>query len=431
MRFAFLCLWILSWLNADASFLTLSDAYQRALAHAFKLKSAAYQADAKQEEIQEAQSQLYPQVYMSLDKVHRKYRDNLFHYTTKEAYNSASIVASQSLYRPEILSQIDSAKLQAESAKLYVTQQEQVVASRLIDAYLSVLKSQSSVRVAQSYVETNRLRYEQIRRKLELQLATKMDLAESKVVYEQSQIVLHKEERSLKLAELTLAKLVGSINVDVPKIVLEQLPVETLLPQFSHDALDRNLDLQMGKLATSIYEKEVEIAKYGHYPSVELSFSHSRYDTNDITVDYERDSRVMLEVKVPLFQGGKVNAQIEKNRLRLLASQEDFNDKQREIQLRYEGLLVTYASLVENVRLQKEAKASAQLYLYAVEKGYDRGLKSLIDLEDAKSKWYESHFKLIDTIFSLLNTYVDLLSVSGRLNAQTVERLNSFMATSR
>lgn len=414
--------------NANDTFPTLSEAYKRALNYETKLKSVSYQVDAKKEDIKQAESQLFPQIYASFDNSNREYKDNLFHFKTKERYNSASITASQVLYRPEIVAQIEGAQLKADSARIYLSKQEQDLAYKVADAYISVLKYQNSVLVAESYVKTNFLRYQQIMEKLDLQLSNKMDLLESKLAYEQSKIILHKQEQMLALSKMKLKTLIGLEIGNIPIVSFDTLDISSFLHFIPEQDLSSNPDIKMSQLSTQIYEKEVEASKYGHYPILDLSLSHTKYETDDVSVDYEKDSRILLSFKVPLYQGGKVDSQIEKSRLLLNAAREDLSDQKRTIKLKYEELRINYESALQDIILQKDAKNSATLYLYSVQKGYEHGLKNLIDLEDAKTKLYETQFKLIDAVYTLINTYVSILNITGNLTFHDIERLNNLVA---
>ena len=163
------------------------------------------------------------------------------------------------------------------------------------------------------------------------------------------------------------------------------------------------------------------------YPKLDLSISHTEYDTQDKTVDYERDSRVMLEFKIPLYQGGRISSQIEKNRVMLNSAREDLTDQQREVRIKYEELILNYEAALRDIKLQKEAEVSASLYLSAVQKGHEYGLKNLIDLEDAKTKLYETKFKLIESVYTFINAYVGILNITGKLSPQDLEKLNSMI----
>ena len=414
-------------LSAEGTTITLSEAYKVALEYEAKLKSVGYQVDAKKEDVVQAESQLYPQVFASLDNSNREYKDNYYKRNVREKYNSASITANQVLYHPEIIAQIESAELRVDSAKIYLTKQQQDLAYKVADAYVSILKYQNSVDVANSYVKTNLVKHQQISEKFDLALANKMDFLESKLSYEQSKITLHKQENLLALSKVKLKNLTG-VNVDsIPSVDFDTLSIDNLLSISSIEDLQNNPDIKMAELGTKIYEKEIEGAKYGHYPKLDLSLSHTTYSTKDLTVDYEQDSRVMLEFKIPIFQGGRVASQIEKNRVMLNSAKEDLNDQQREVKIKYEELLLNYEAAIKDIALQKDAQNSATLYLSAVQKGHEYGLKNLIDLEDAKTKLYETKFKLIDSVYTLINSYVGILNITGKLTTQDIEKLNAII----
>lgn len=425
VRQILMCLGASVMLCANSSVITLSEAYQRALLYEAKLRSVGYQVDAKKEDVIQAESQLYPQIFASLDNSNRKYTDNFYKRNVKENYNSASITANQVLYHPEIIAQIESAELRVDAAKVNLTKQEQDLAYKVADAYISILKYQNAVAVANSYVNTNLVKYQQISEKLNLALANKMDYLESKLSYEQAKITLHKQENLLALSKIKLKNLTGVDIESIPSVDFDTLEIDNLLNISSIEGLQDNPDIKMAELGTKIYEKEIEVAKYGHYPKLDLSLSHTKYNTSDLTVDYEKDTRVMLEFKIPIFQGGRISSQIEKNRVMLYSAREDLSDQQREVKIKYEELILNYEAAIKDIALQKDAQNSAELYLSAVQKGHDYGLKSLIDLEDAKSKLYETKFKLIDTIYTLINSYVGILNITGKLTPYDIEKLNA------
>lgn len=413
--------------GADVSTVTLSDAYKSALLYEAKLKSVGYQVDAKAEDVKQAESQLYPQIFASLDNSNREYKDHYYQKTVREKYNSASITASQVLYHPEIISQIESAELRVDSAKIYLSKQEQELAYKVADAYISILKYQNSVAVANSYVKTNLIKHQQIAEKFDLALANKMDFLESKLSYEQAKITLHKQENLLSLSKVKLKNLTGLNIESIPSVEFDSLSIDNLLFIEKTEDLQNNPDIKMAQLSTKIYEKEIESAKYGHYPKLDLSVSHTQYNTKDQTVDYDKDSRVMLEFKIPIFQGGRISSQIEKNRIMLNSAKEDLTDQQREVKIKYEELILNYEAAIKDIALQKDAQNSAILYLSAVQKGHEYGLKNLIDLEDAKTKLYETKFKLIDSVYTLINSYVGILNITGKLTTKDIEKLNEII----
>lgn len=414
---------------ADSNVIGLSQAYKMALAHEAKLKSIGYQVGAKEEDVKQTESQLYPQIFSTLNNVNRNYKEPTAKSNVREGYNSASISASQAIYHPEILTQIDSAKLQVDAARVSLNKEEQDLAYKVADAYISMLKYKNGISVAESYVKTSQVKYQQISEKLDLQLSNKMDLYESRLAYEQAKIILHKQEQLFLLSKLKLKNLIGVDIEDTPIIDFDVINTESLIPFTKKQDLTDNPDIKMGRITTDIYQKEVQTAKFGHYPKLDLVVSHTKYSSNDKTVDYEYDSKIMVEFKIPLYQGGKVEAQVQKNQFLLNSARESLIDQERSVKEKYDELLLNYEASKETIVMQREAKNSAELYLHAIQKGYDHGLKSLIDLEDAKTKLYESKFKLIDAVYTMIDSYIGILGLTGRLEMRDIENLNRLLFT--
>ena len=81
----------------------------------------------------------------------------------------------------------------------------------------------------------------------------------------------------------------------------------------------------------------------------------------------------------------------------------------------------------ENISLYREAIKSSQLYLHAVNKGYEKGLKDLIDVEDARTKLFETKFKLIDAIYLYIKSYTSLLNTFGLLSSDKLVELDEVL----
>jgi len=59
-----------------------------------------------------------------------------------------------------------------------------------------------------------------------------------------------------------------------------------------------------------------------------------------------------------------------------------------------------------------------------VEKSFNAGLKSKLDLDDAKSRLYEVKYRFIENIYDLANSYINLLITTNSLeNLKLVDRV--------
>lgn len=406
--------------------LSLSKAYEASLEYESKIKSTYYQVKSKQEDITQVKAKLYPQIHSSASYVRRKAELNRTKLDERENYQKYSINASQVIYHPEIYTQVESSRLKYDLTNLSYIQQKHDLAYNVTDAYVSILKAQNSIKVAKSFMDSTYAKHKQIQKKFNLRLANKMDYLESKVIYEQAKIDLHKEKNLLILAKLRLKNLIGINLEDFKSVDFDNINISRLnLDQFT--TIDENLEVQRAKVGVQLSKKEITLAKYGHYPKVDLTTSYSNYNSNNVINDYENDRTITLELKMPIFQGGLISSQVQKNRLILKSANADLNNAKREAQIKYEELKVNYDLAFDNVALYKQSKESAKLYLLAVNKGYDKGLKDLIELEDAKTKYTRTKFELIQSIYELINSYIGILNITGNMNVKYLELIDSVL----
>lgn len=411
-----------------ANTVSLGDSYNKALNYESKVQSYKYQVMAKKEDITQSRARLYPQIELKSSATERHYKLNYGETNRNEKYYTVTLSGSLPIYHPENYNYIAQSKIKYNFSNLYLKQLKQELAFNVTDAYMLILRANNSLFVAEAYLEANEIRYNQINKMYEKNLANKMDLLESKVTYEQSKVKVNSEKHNLYLAKFKFKNLTGLKDVEVKKINLEKIDLSNLPVAFKKsDLLTDSLEIKKSNLSIKIMEKEIENATYGHYPKVDLSGSLSKYDTNSIYTDYKHESTVMLNFKLPIYQGGAVESQITKNRYLLSASQEDLQDTTRNILSQYEEFMINLNNSKENIKLYKEAIESAELYLHAVNKGYENGLKNLIDVEDAKTKLYETKFKLIDSVYQYIKSYTSLLNLNGNFDESKIVQLDKIL----
>jgi len=132
----------------------------------------------------------------------------------------------------------------------------------------------------------------------------------------------------------------------------------------------------------------------------------------------------MLSIKVPLFDGGYTKSREAQYRYLLSAANEDLKDTQRKVLSKYDELIVNFNTSKQKIGLYRDTIKSSKLYLYAVTRGYESGLKNLIDVEDAKAKLFEAKFRLIDSVYQFIKSYTSLLNLYGVFDNQKLNQLD-------
>lgn len=412
-----------------ASSVTVQSSYAKALGYEAKVQSYGYQIQAKEQEIEQAKSRLYPQIRLVTSATQRDYTINNNRGTKRdESYYTVQLAGDLPIYHPENFNSIDQAKLKYRFSDFYMMQLKQDLAFDVTDAFMLIVRAKNSLFVARAYLDSSKASYNRLEKMYSKSLSNKMDLLSSKVTYERSKVRVNKEKQNLRLAKYKFKILTSIDDVDISKINLGKTDISKLTILTKREQLNgMNLEIKKSNINIDLTNKQIDNSYYGHYPKVDLSASISTYDTENSFTDYEDESRVMLNMKLPLYQGGYVESDISKYRYLLSAAHEDLKNIQREILSQYEELTINLQTSKENTALYKEAIDSAKLNLHAVEKGYEHGLNNLIDVESAKVKLFQSQFDLIDSVYEYIKSYTSLLNLFGSLSSQRLKEIDSVL----
>jgi len=404
---------------ANAEVLNFSRAYELALENSNAIKSSVYLSKSDKEKIKQEESQLYPQVNLSASYRKSDYTTNPTKHVTKQGLKTYSITARQSIYNPEVYSRINMQESRSEYSHTKVELQKEELAQNLFNVYLDVLKSKNRIEVLKAYSEYSRSKLQELTKKYEVNLSNKMDLLEMRVEYNSSQIDLNKELKLFKVYELKLKQLVGDLEYELPVIDINKPILEMISSMkervLSDDNTCLSLKIKQAQIALKISQEDMKNASSGHLPKVNLDATYSKYSTDSPTIDspYDNVKSVMLTLNIPIYSGGYVSSKEASSRLMSLASSEDLQNTTKEVKVEYDRYLALFDASVESVSMYKGAFESAELYVEAVEQGYEHGLKSIIDLNDAKNKLYEVKYKYIENIYEMVDSYIGLLIVTN------------------
>jgi outer membrane protein len=83
----------------------------------------------------------------------------------------------------------------------------------------------------------------------------------------------------------------------------------------------------------------------------------------------------------------------------------------------YEENLATFDASSKSLPLYTESLNSARAYLNSIQQSVNAGLKSSLDLNDAKSKLYEVKYRFVSNIYDMINAYIDLLVVTNQFDS--------------
>jgi outer membrane protein len=173
---------------------------------------------------------------------------------------------------------------------------------------------------------------------------------------------------------------------------------------------------------------EVDRAKAGHYPTVDLVASYGAQGSNgSVNNNFTSDSRsglIGLQLNVPLYQGGFVNSRVRESISLQDKSRADLETVRRAAITNAQDGFSGVNSAVAGVKAFEQAVASAEVALQSNILGQEVGIRTNLDVLNVQQNVYSTRRDLANAYFQYLLAVLRLKAAVGSLNEVDLEELN-------
>ncbi|WP_320034561.1 TolC family protein [Halarcobacter sp.] len=425
--FVFLVCTLFTSLYAES--LTFSQTYNLALDKSNEILSSKYVYQSRKEDINQVKANLYPQLSgkVSYSNMYSQLNELLERDDDKERERNLeyNISLRQNIYDPELYSKIRMERKRVKLSEITYEKNKQELFNTTFESYIKIFKLQNRISLLESKTKYYGYLNDAAKKKYKLSLMSRMDMLEAEVDYNTSKIELKKEKQLLVTAKNDLAQLIEISDFTLPEISynigsekLNQL--KAILE--NEEAYLNSLEVQEAKISKEYSKEALDNAFDAHLPKLSFDASYSKYYSPDIASDYENTSRYMVALTIPIYQGGAVNSRVKSSRLKYNSTLEDLKLSQKKSKTEFLENKSEFEAALESLELYNTSLKSANLYLESIEKAYEKDLKSIIDLYEAKTKLDELKFSYIDTISNLITAYANLLRVTN--NFEKIELID-------
>jgi len=411
-------------LLAQEDTLTLSEAYSLALKNESKTRGAAFKAEASAEGVYQARSRLLPQIQYAYSKGKTEYESQYYRTTTKEMYTYNQISLVQPLFHADYWFGASQAYMRRDGGAIEYKRQSELLGIDLAKTYFNYLKTKREEALAGWQMEQYESKYKQLDKMLSMGLSNKIDMLEAKIRFDKTKAEWLSWQKQLGVAKYALEKMIGE-PIDKKRLLEpERINLTTLAADRAEweQKLTQNNDVRLAKTYLKIAEKEIDIRAADHYPRVDMRVSYTKTDTQDISA-HKYDKSFFIDIKIPIYQGGYVSSRVAEAKLLARAAKEDLDAATKESKLKFEDLWSRRDLSIQSVDLFKEHEKAAELYVVSMEKAHKAGLKSVVDVLEAKAKLYGAKRDLINATYDLINNQLELLNATGELNSAKIKEL--------
>ena len=335
---------------------------------------------------------------------------------------SAGVSASMPLVNAQLWKSLKISGMDVELAVEKARASRLDMVTQVKNAYFSTLLAKEAFEVYKQVYENAVQNLEETQKKYDMQKASEMDLLRAKTTVANAVPNVYNAEGSVILALWQLKAVLGvdlDMNLDVAG-ALEDWSQHMLYDLHQHDgaSLDMNTTMKQLAIQAEMLAETVKLQKYANIPSLAVAFSFTYSAmTNDFNFKEYRwtpYSYVGLSLNIPIFAGGKRYQQIRQAKNQYEQVQLQTVNTERQLKIAIRQCLNTMETSMKSYYAAKEAVVSAQKGYDIVEKSYQVGRSTLIEVNDAQLALTQSQLAASQAIYNFLSAKSQLEQTLGQ-----------------
>lgn len=321
------------------------------------------------------------------------------------------------------------------AANVTVAQAYQDLILRVSQAYFDVLAGQDTLRAirAQKSAVTTQLRAAQ--QGFELGSTTITDTLEARARLDLLTANELLAQNVLDVSRDQLAKIIAQRPARLAELAAKTVlpaPSPNRLTDWTEQSVKANLAVAKAQVSAKIVEKQIDIAKSSHYPTLQLQAQTGSASDRALYGDNGGpraiQSSIGLQLSIPLFAGGGISSQVREQTSRLQQARYEFEAAKRQAVQSTQQYFSGVISGLAQVNALQAAEKSSQAALNANQLGYEVGVRINIDVLNAQQQLYETQRALSRARYDTLMSGLKLKASSGILSDADIVAINRLLS---
>ncbi len=425
--------------TSHAHALSLLDAYESAIEHDPTFRAAIHENEAGQQAREIGLAGLLPNLSITHNQSKstgtQKFSNPLQQSQSGGPITFDSEVSTLSLRQPilnmEATASYRQGVSQAKTSNARFTGQSQLLMLRLVEAYIETLLAQDNLKLIEAQRDTFEERKninEQMFRRGE---GTTTDVLETQSRHALALAQVIEASDELEVSRMELSAIVGRDTRNLSRLSDDfQIQSLHILPYDSWQvlALDHNAELLTQRHTVVSGKEEIKKSHSGHAPRVDLVASLSRNKSASfITADRDVNlATIGVEVNIPLYAGGRVNAVTSQARANLARTEADLDAMTDNVLVELRKQYKLVSSSVRRIESLEFAVESAELLVHATQKSIQGGIRINLDLLDAQQQLFSIQGELTQARYNYLLAYLRLKQAAGTLGLEDLQRIAAY-----
>jgi outer membrane protein len=330
----------------------------------------------------------------------------------------ARATATQSVFNFSSIRQYQASKAGVSAAKSDVRNTDEQVAAQVARVYLAALKADTDLETAQANVTLSQALLTQAENEKKAGTGTGIEITRARVQLANDEQHLLVAQNARHAAHLQVLRATG-LRLDTEIELtdrLEYAPVDAItLEQARQQALHERADLEAQQRREENARLSASAAKLQRMPSVA---AFGDYGAIGSGLDSSLATRTIgVQVKVPVFDGGRRDAERAESASQLRAEKARTNDLKQQIELDVRLALDELKSADDQVKVSKDGLNLSQNELAQARRRYEGGVTNSVEVTDAQTRLERARDNQTAALYAYNLARIDLAQAMGKVRA--------------
>lgn len=353
----------------------------------------------------------------------------------KAAYGSSEYKLSltQPIYNVTLWAGLREAEAEARRAQAEYQAAQQDLILRTTQAYFDVLLAQDTLALARAEREALASNLEATKGRKQAGLVNITDVNDARarlqIAISQEIDARYKLDDSREALREISGQSPGTLR-GLSQDAVFSTPNPPTIDSWIDSALDKNYTIRAAREAAEAARQTIERNRAAHLPSLDAVGSVSRLDTGGSIPGpgVRSDNRLVgIQLNIPLYQGGLVNARTKEAIHRYEAAQQALEGQRRAIERETRAAFQGAVSSAARIQAIEQAVQAADSALIAKTEGRRLGLYTTLDILDSTRDLYKSKRDYAEARHAYLFNLLKLKNSAGTLDADDVLSINQWL----
>jgi outer membrane protein len=424
-------MWLLFVVPGGAGAQRLAELYAAALSSNPNLKSREFDVERARAESDGARSRLLPQVYADGAWTTNNQKESSFGWEQYDGKRT-SLNARQALYDGPSMRRLEASKATVAQREQELILTRSTLFDEILDRYLEVLYAQDAIAALAAEAKASARQVDRLRAMRERQMTKITDLAEAEA-YSLGLVTREIDASNQRVTAIArLAELCGVPVTQVPPLTRAAYePMSVAVDERIGAALRYNPRLLALAQAAEAARRSVDASRAEHLPQLAASFSYLYSNTgydNRRTPAFNSAS-LGVELRVPLYEGGRVDASVREAMARLGAAEQQLEAARREVER--EVLTLWSSAKANHARIGSTAAEVLALEqtVLSQERALELGASRVTDVLIARQRLLRARADQAKAHYDFVRDVVALTTRTGELTDADVSQWDRWFAS--